>query len=187
MTPARVVSALVAAGAALTLAACSGDADEPTALETTEPAATTAAPTPTPSVDPEAAAVAAIEAQHRAYWDAVIAMENVQDEAASYAALKLVTTELVAQRKIADLRGMVDANVTRDGAPVIGPPQVTVDGDTARLESCVDEGPWNAYYHGELFERELDGPEPRVFDLERADGQWLISELVDQTEATITC
>ena len=38
-----------------------------------------------------------------------------------------------------------------------------------------------------LADRELRGSRPRVYDLERVDGVWLISELVDQTEATITC
>lgn len=42
-------------------------------------------------------------------------MENDQDEAASCAALKQVATEVIAQTQI--------ANVTRDGAPVVDPPQ----------------------------------------------------------------
>ncbi|TDC47975.1 hypothetical protein E1212_22545 [Jiangella ureilytica] len=185
MTPRRATAPVLTA-AVLMLAACGGGGEEPQGLETTTAPATSAEPTPTE--DPDAAAVAAIEAQYQAYWDTVIAMENVQDEAASYAALQQVAIELIAQTQIANLRGLVDANVTRDGAPVVGPPQVTVDGDTARAEGCVDEDPWNVYYNGELVEdRELGGSQPRVFDLEQVEGRWLISELVDQTEATITC
>ncbi|MBB5788170.1 hypothetical protein [Jiangella mangrovi] len=186
MTPSRASLPFLAA-AVLLLAACNGGGDEPEGLETTTaPGTETAEPTPTE--DPDAEAVAAIETQYQAYWDTVVAMENAQDEAASYAALKQVATEVIAQTQIANLRGLVDANVTRDGAPVVGPPQVTVDGDTARLESCVDEDPWNVYYNGELVEdRELGGSQPRVYDLELVEGQWLINELVDQTEATITC
>ncbi|TDD71962.1 hypothetical protein E1262_04335 [Jiangella aurantiaca] len=181
MTPARVVvSTLAAAGLVLAAAACSGESEEPTGLETS---AATAAPTTTE--DPDAAAVAEIEAQYQRYWDIVIASENELDE--SYEELKTVATELIAQTQVADVRGLVDTGVTRDGAPVLGPPQVTVDGDTARVESCVDEDGWNVYQNGEPLERELLGPRPRVFDLERVDGQWLVSERVDQSEATITC
>ncbi|RIQ13304.1 hypothetical protein DY240_25910 [Jiangella rhizosphaerae] len=169
----------------LAAAACSGESDEPTGLETSAAPSETAAPTTTE--DPDAAAVADIEALYQNYWDTIIAMENVQDEQASYAALQQVAIELIAQTQIANLRGLVDAGVTRDGEPVIGPPEVTVDGDTARAEGCVDEDGWNVYYNGEPVERELAGPQPRVFDLERVDGRWLITELVDQTEATITC
>lgn len=186
MTPSRATLPALIAAALLVLAACGGAAEEPDGLETTTaPATETAAPTPT--ADPDAEAVAAIEAQYQAYFEAVVASENTQDEQASYAALQQVATELIAQTQIANLRGLVDTRVTRDGAPVIGPPQVTVDGATARLESCVDEDPWNVYQDGEPLERELVGPQPRVFDFERVDEKWLVSKLVDQTEATITC
>lgn len=184
MRPARVVvSALATAGVVLAAAACSGESDEPTGLETSAAPSETAAPTTTE--DPDAAAVAAIEAQYQRYWDVVIASENELDE--SYEELKTVATELIAQTQVADVRGLVDTGVTRDGAPVIGPPQVTVDGDTARVESCVDEDEWNVYQNGEPLEHDLLGPQPRVFDFERVDGQWLVSERVDQSEATITC
>ena len=172
--------------AALMLAACGGGGEEPEGLETTTAPPTTSAE-PTPTEDPDAEAVAAIEAQYQAYWDAVVASENGQDEATSYPALLAVATEVVVQTQIANVRQLIDTEVTRDGEPVVGPPQVTVEGDTARLESCVDEDGWNVYQNGEPLERELLGPQPRVFDLEQVDGQWLVSELVDQSEATITC
>lgn len=185
MTPSRATLPVLTA-AVLMLAACGGAGDEPQGLETTSPPATEPAE-PTPTEDPDAAAIAAIEAQYQAYWDAVVASENGQDEATSYPELQAVATEVVVQTQIANVRELVNTDVTRDGEPVVGPPQVTVDGDTARLESCVDEDGWNVYQNGEPLDRELLGPQPRVFDLEQVDGQWLVSELVDQSEATITC
>lgn len=180
MTPARVVvSALAAAGVVFACAACSGESNEPTGLETSSTPAETTDPTPTD--DP---AVAEVEAAYAQYWDVLVASENNLDE--TYEPLASVMTDELAQRQVADIRGLVADGVTRDGAPDTGTPAVSVDGDTARVESCVDETPWNVYYNEQPVPQET-GVRVRVIDFERIDGEWIVVDLVDQSEATITC
>ncbi|WP_165989750.1 hypothetical protein [Streptomyces sp. YIM 98790] len=62
-----------------------------------------------------------------------------------------------------------------------------MNGDTARIESCVDEDEWLLLENGEPSELELLGPAPRVFDAERVAGGWLITDTVPAEEASVTC
>ena len=165
----------------LSVAAC-GD-DDPSADPTPQIEPDTSSE-PATTEDPTAAAVAEVEAAYEQYWDVVVAAHNSGED--SYEQLKTVTDEQVAQLVVAEIRGMRDDSITRDGEPDIGTPQVSVDGDTARVESCVDEHSWNVYYKGELADQESD-PQPRVFDFARVDDQWIVVERVNKDEATITC
>ncbi|WP_116947047.1 hypothetical protein [Jiangella endophytica] len=180
MTPARaVVSALGAAGVVLTAAACSGESEEPTGLTTSTGPAETADPTPT-----EDPAVADVEAAYARYWEVLVASENGLDE--TYEPLVSIMSDALAQRQVADIRGLAEDGVTRDGAPDVGVPEVSVDGDTARVQSCVDETPWNVYYNEQLVPQET-GIRARVIDFERIADEWIVVDLVDQSEATISC
>lgn len=183
MTPSRA-SLPVLTAAALMLAACGGGGDEPEGLETTTaPVTETAEPTPTEV--PNAEAVASIEAQYQRYWDVIVTSENTLDD--SYEELTSVAVEPVAQTQVAYVRNLRNNGVTREGAPELGPPEITVDGSTARVEGCVDEDPWIASVDGEQIAVEQRGPTPRVFVFELVDGAWLVSERLEPTEATITC
>ncbi|PSK98280.1 hypothetical protein CLV30_12066 [Haloactinopolyspora alba] len=173
----------MAAAAALALAGC-GDGEPSDASTTAKSGAPTATGGSTPAEDPEAAAVAEVEAAYQRYWDVVVAAENSGED--SYEHLKTVANELIVQEQVAEIRSMREDHITRDGAPQIGTPQVTVDGETARVESCVDEHTWNVYYKGELADQESD-PQARVFDFKRDDDRWIVVDLVAKAEATITC
>lgn len=184
MTPSRATLPALFAAALLVLAACSGGGDEPEGLDapTTTPSPTA---TPTPE-DPDAEAKAEIEAQYQRYWDVIVASENNLDE--MYEDLKTVGNEPIAQLQVADVRELIQQGITRDGTPEIQPlSAVTVNGTTARVEGCVSEDGWHAYRDGELIEAPQLGFTPRVFDLELIEGGWVVSERIDQDEATITC
>lgn len=171
--------AVLAAAVVLSLTACGDDEPVADSIPTTDPTSE-----PTPTEDSTAAAVAEVEAAYQEYWDVVVAAHNSGED--SYAELKTVTNEEVAQLHVAQIRGMREDHITRDGAPDIGTPQVSVDGDTARVQSCVDEHSWNVYYKEELAEQESD-PQPRVFDFERVDDHWVVVDRVNKDEATIEC
>lgn len=168
------------------LAAAGCSAGEPTPEPTPVPTVTQ---TDGPSVEPtatEAPDVAAIEDVFGRYVDAIVTMEN--GPTVDPALLYDVAAEQVTTDEIQRVLRYQEMGIRRVGAPEVGEPVVTVDGDTARLEVCFDEDDWTAESEaGQAIVEEPFGPLPRVFELTRGDGGWLVSAVVVDDPATITC
>lgn len=174
----RLVVGIALVGA-LTMSGC-GNGDEPEAESpTAAESATTAAP------DPDEAAAQDIAAVYHRWWDAVVQAENeILLDAVPFEGL---ATNLVIDQQLVSVRQYAEDGIHRVGQPTVSEPVVTVDGDTARVEGCVDESTWGAERNGDPLPADTRGPTPRVFDFVRQDGTWIVSERLPQEEATITC
>lgn len=168
-------------GAVMLAASCS--ADDPDRAEPTPAPAAGESTTPTPAADD--AAVSAVEDVYERFWDAVIASENAAEE--NYDSFVGLAAEIVIQEQVARIRGMQSNGIHREGAPERTDRTVVVDGSTARVEECVDEGPWTTWQGDTQLEVDDRGSLARVFDLEQVEGQWLITDRVDMDEATLQC
>lgn len=177
---ARSLAALSALALGMLIAACG--ADEPATEATPTPTAT-AAPTAPKSDDAEA--IAEIQAVYRAYWDAMVAAES--GPSADPALFEGIATVPVIELNMRIVQGFIQNGIHREGAPDVAEPSVSVDGDTARIEGCVDLTESKLMAGDTEVGIQHTGPEPRVYDAERSGDAWLISAEVDQAEATITC
>ncbi|PZF82310.1 hypothetical protein C1I92_17495 [Jiangella anatolica] len=169
---------------AVGLCGCSGD-DEPAGLATTPPPATTAttATTTPPSADEQDAA--AIRDVYAAYWDALIDSENGPDP--DPALFDGIATGDVVEAQLARVTNMIDEQQRRIGEPEIGEVQVSVDGDDASAEACVDQRPW-----GVVVQEQTQPPleivtGPIGVRLQREGDGWLIVARIPVAEATISC
>lgn len=168
--------AIVAAALAVALAGCSGDADEPAGLETTAP------PTAEPTSGDDAAAV---EQVYASYWDAVITSENGPDP--DPALFDGIATGGVVEEQLARVQNMVDEQQQRIGEPEIGEIQVTVDGDEATAEACVDQRPWGVVVQEQTQPPLEIEPGPIGVRLERDGDGWVIVARIPVGEAQLTC
>jgi hypothetical protein len=154
------------------LAGCSGDDSGYEGLD--EPVAT-----PTLSESDK------IERVYAAYWDAIIASENGPDPSPEL--FDDVAVGHALQQQIRRVRDMVESDAHRVGEPNIGEPQITVNDTTARVEACVDQDSWDVVVDGTTLPPTSAGPQPAIADLQQFDGTWLVTRLVPQSEATLTC
>ncbi|WP_139238421.1 hypothetical protein [Streptomyces aidingensis] len=129
--------------------------------------------------------VAALESLYADYWAALVTMENAEELDPS--PLAGIASQELTEQQVSRIRPFKDNGMRRDGEPAVDKVTVTVDGDTARIESCVDEDAWLLLKNGEPADLELLGPAPRVFDAERVEGDWLITDTVPAEEANVTC
>lgn len=142
--------------------------------------------TPTPTPEQTADDAAAVVDVFERYLDAVVAMENGPEP--DPALLFGIATDDVTGEHVRRAADLGQDGLRRVGEPQVGEPEVVVDGDEARLEVCVDEDTWTAELaDGTSVESTPRGPSPRVYDLVREDGTWLVAALVPQAEATLTC
>lgn len=140
-------------------------------------------PEPTPTEDPD---VAAIEDVFARYIDAIVTMQNEQKPDA--ALLYGVAGEEVVIDEMQKVLRYVDMGLRRVGAPEVGEPQVTVDGDTARLEVCINEDTWTAEVDsGAEIVGDPLGSRPRVYALTQSDDGWMVTALLPQDSAVIVC
>lgn len=170
-----VVSACLIA----TVVAGCGDDTEPSA----EP--TTLAPTPTVTDSADTEAVAEVKAAYEAYWDVVIASEN--DPVEDRSIFEGVATGLAVETQMARIRSLIEDGIHMIGEPEIGEPEISVDGDEAHVEACVDTSTWGAAVGDVTAPPNAAAPRPTVVTMTRADDTWLVSEQLPAEGATITC
>lgn len=140
--------------------------------------------TPAPG-DAEAADIAALERLYGEYWDALIALEN--GGAVEADPFEGIATPTVIEQILNRVLPIRDSGHRREGEPLIQDVAVTVQGDEARIEACVDEDAWAMVQDGEEVPIEKEGAMPRVAAAERSGGVWLIKDLLPQEKALITC
>lgn len=167
----------------LAMSGC-GNGDEPE-VESTLPASEPTTTTTTVAPDPDLAAAETITAVYHQWWEAVIQAEN--EGLIDAGPFEGLATNVVIDRQLLSVRTNAKDGILRVGEPTVSEPVVTVNGDAARVEGCVDESTWGAEKDGEPLPSDTRGPTPRVFDFVRQDDTWIVSERLPQEEATITC
>lgn len=162
----------------LSVVGCSNDG-EPESSPTTES---------TP-VDEDAADKAALATLYGAYWTAIIQAEA--DLNADPAGLGEVMTPDAAQQYAEFIQQKVDFELFRSGEPVVSDDlTITVDGDAAVVEGCVDHTTWVVGSRSGTGIEQMfpPGPQPYVVWAERqGDGEWLISQTRFGDGARILC
>lgn len=174
----RLARRIIICAAIVPLAlAASCSSDEPDIIE---PVGTSA-----PSTSAEDQAKADIAAVYDDYWAAVIASEN--GPTADRALFEGIAIDVALEAQIRRVERMIDNGVKRSGEPEIGKPHITVNGDTARVEACVNQDSWSSTVEGSTPEAQSSGPRPMLVDLRMVEGNWYVSAAVPQKEATLTC
>lgn len=137
----------------------------------------------------EAADVRILKDLYRAYWDTLVDLENGAE--LDVAAFDGIATPGVAEDELGRLRAFREDNIRRQGEPAIDNVNVSIDGDTAHIESCKSEADWQFVVNGEVAEEmmreEAARPHPYVVSADRSSGEWLINATLRVEEATITC
>lgn len=164
----------------LLLAACTEDATDPSA-GTSPTASTTSTQPSAASVDEQAAAVTEVMGR---YIDAIVQMENSGE--ADPAPLRDIAGEAVIEEEVLRVADLVEQGIHREGRPVLGEPQVTVDGDAARFEACMDQDDWVGVMGDQRVGSDY-GPLPTGWDLTLVDGVWRVTDGVATAEVSVTC
>ena len=153
------------AGAALVTAGC-GDDPEPEALPSF---------TASPSADDETA----VEAAYREYEDAIEAMAASGDP--EPAQLRPYATPERAQEDAENLAILFDQDYRVVGTTSIDVRSVTVTGEKAVVEACIDASKWITVKKGESPAPGETGDAPGLarVDLVQQDGRWLVSKSAD--------
>lgn len=154
--------ALMACAALLT--ACGDDDPEPAGLPTLSSA---------PSATPDAEA--AVEAAYRGYQKAT--EEIAASGNPSPAILRPYATAERAQKTAEDLALLIDDGFRIVGTQKIDVRSVTIDGENATLEACVDPTKWITVKKGETPAPQEKGLAPGLaeVDLVQQGGKWLVS------------
>ncbi|PSK99776.1 hypothetical protein CLV30_11779 [Haloactinopolyspora alba] len=169
----------------LSLASCSDDTKNEPAGSIIEPTASSLS-TPNATGPSEAADIAAVRQVHAEYWDAVITSEN-RPTTADRSLFDGIATGAAVETQLADVGSLKEDGIRRLGAPTLGEPAITVDGDSATVEVCVDSSTWGAAVGDTTAPPQTPHPRPSVVALERTDETWLVTEQIPSDEATITC
>ncbi|UED85583.1 hypothetical protein [Streptomyces profundus] len=183
----RFLTLCVASALALTAAGCSSDdgSDEP--IEGVDSGSADAGPDDADG--PGAEDTAALTELYERYWAALVTLENEGE--LDPALFDGITTPGLAEQELLRVSGLIENGLTREGEPLISDVTVSVDGDTARVESCMNQADWPLVSEGEvvpgLLPEELTAPHPQVVTAERASGAWLIDATLLTEEATISC
>jgi len=159
------------------LAACSQEA-APQA-----PAPTTSAPTASPTAT-GAADETAVRDVVAKYVDAMVTMENSAQ--VDPAPMHGIATDTVANAEAKRVKDLVDQGIHREGRPTLGEATVTVDGDSARYEVCMDQDDWVGVLGDQKAGSDY-GPLPTGWTLTRTDGDWLVSATIPQEQVRVTC
>lgn len=175
---------MAATAVVMGLTGCSSDSEEPTGLDVT--AGSSESPPDEPSGPSQTDDVAAIEQLYADYWDAVIASENGPNPDPTL--FDGIATGAAVESHVSRVQRMVEEEQQRFGEPTVGDVKVTVDGDTARAEACVDQQDWGVIVQGQTqppFEGLKPGPMGTL--LERTADGWLIVDDMSVKEASVTC
>ncbi|MDT0269504.1 hypothetical protein RM844_24795 [Streptomyces sp. DSM 44915] len=139
--------------------------------------------------DETAAHTAALTDLYQRYWDARVAVENSGE--LDPAGFDGILAPDVTEQELTRVRSFADAGLHREGEPLVADVTVTVDGDTARLESCVSERDWPVVHGDEVLPdvvpEELRAPHPHALTATLTQGAWLIDGSLPMEEATISC
>lgn len=174
VTTARSILVLLFVVTVSLVGACAGPGGEPPVS-----VGASLTTTPTSTVDE-----VAVERVFRAYLAGVVEMENSGD--LDPAPLYGLTTDEVAGEQATRVMEHADIGVHREGAPKLGDPVITVDGDEALLEVCMDQDDWIGVRGDQRIVRN-DGFLPRGYLLSRSEGRWLVSGIVPRVQVKLTC
>lgn len=131
---ARAAALLAFSAAVAVTAACtSGPADEGAASPSVTESVTASA---TPTSGPDPAVVAAVTDVMGRYIDAIVQMENSGQ--VDPAPLRDIAGPDIIDVEVKRVADMVQQGIHREGAPTLGEPVVTVNGDVARYEACMN-------------------------------------------------
>lgn len=164
-----------AVGLALALSACGSDASDgqtsdplpaPSSSQSDSPE-----PEPTVSASDDEAEILAV---YHAHWDARVAAQKGNPDPALFDGN---TVGPLVEEEVARARTFEQYDIVREGAPSFSEVSVSVDGDFAQVTACVDFSAWV------VPEAEVDPDVPEVIpstaDVERIDGQWLVTNVVE--------
>ncbi|WP_165984518.1 hypothetical protein [Streptomyces sp. YIM 98790] len=179
-----VLAAVLAVGCSSGEESGKDDAIAGSPAPSSEPTGRPEEPEP-PEQPDDAADVAALEQLHADYWAAIVELENGAELKPD--PLRGIAADLLIEAQLSRMYPIRNSGHVREGEPVVGNVTVTVEGDAATVESCVDEDDWIIVKDGEEVPLDKTGPGPRVFLAERTDGAWLLTEQRPIEEATITC
>lgn len=175
------------AGFVLAVSTCSSDIDAmPETAPPTAAAPTDSSPAPTPTPTPVEDDEAELAALFLAYWDSVADLWNdprlepevladVATDARTEAVLTYVHSELI------------ENSAHRRGEPEFGEITVTLDGESAVVEACLDQSEWKLIANGNEVPVDLSEVRPSVVTAIRIDDSWLIEDALGHEEASITC
>lgn len=197
----RLILKVVLLGAcAIAVTSCSEDGGDPgpgsgasgTQEVTADPTSTESPTAPTesrttpPDADPTGSDTADLEALNARYWDVFTDLQNnPRVEPGVYDG---VATRGVVEEDLAYIRTeLIENGLHREGGPEVGNVTITVDGDTATLEMCIDETDWIVIKDGEEVEFDL-GVTATGMRADRSSGRWLISDVaLPKGELNVTC
>jgi hypothetical protein len=139
----------------------------------------------------EAADIAALENLYERYWDAMVELENSKGEL-DPSLLDGIATDDVVESQLSRMSTYKDQGIRRQGEPEFDNVTVEADGETARIQACIDEGNWPFLApNGEELDDpalgDLDVPQPNIVTAERSSDGWLISGNLAMEEATVSC
>jgi hypothetical protein len=127
-----------------------------------------------------------LEALYRAYYSALVEMENADEVDPSL--LDGITGDRVREEQVERIRQLKKAGVAIDGESVITHVTAELSGEEALVQGCVDTSGRTFYdAAGDELSVEQDGPDVSVVAAERTSDGWLITEDRGAEGATITC
>ncbi|MBO3085526.1 hypothetical protein [Cellulomonas fengjieae] len=162
----RLLSIAVLVLGAVSLGACSPDAEP----SVTEPSSTTATPTPTPTetvVDDEAAVQAAFDR----YWAAEVEAQRGNPDPALFVG---VAEGTMVEDSLAIARDFQANGLVREGAPTFSGQLMDVQGDAATVLVCVDNSTWTVA--GQTVEPGISLVQPNGLSFARRGEAWVVTE-----------
>lgn len=131
--------------------------------------------------------VAALEQVFRAYWGALTALAS-GDAPENRALLDGIATEKVTEETVVILANDRVQGYRYRGNREVMKVTVRLEGDTARLEGCLDVDGWVLYQDGEeVLDPGPGATDPVVLNAERFPDGWLISEHPEESDAELAC
>lgn len=174
-----LVAAVVAVG--LLLSACGGSAKEPEGLNASDSGPATT-PAETPSENPD---VAQLKELYAKYWDAYgKAASGPKTEPKLFEG---VTTRDFTEEKLSEIGQFVERNHRLVGQAKLSQVTVTLNGDSAQVEACLDTSEWKIIENGKTIQSDFGDPAPVVLSAKRSDEGWLFDDSKPTKEATIAC
>lgn len=161
----------------MVLAGCQGASSDRPVPPASDPTQSTSAPSPSTTVDPQAAARAAVVAAYRAYWaDVVVASHTADwqsprlDDHARGQPVQAVRNHLLLLKQ----EGLVGRGDMR-----LAPKVVSLTASTAKIEDCQDLTGFLKYdaKTGALRDRPSGNRYLAKATLTRIDGQWLVTQV----------
>lgn len=171
---------------ALGLAACGDDEPSPERDHGGD-GSPTATQTKSSTVQDDAEDVAALEELHADFWDARIRSFNGPSvDPDLYDGL--ATTGFAESQLLGYVQSeLVARDARRDGRPTLSDVTVTLNGDKAVIDSCLDTSEWRFLVGGEEVPIDLGEPEPSVLQATRTPDGWLMERFLPTRRSNLTC